>query len=72
MEGLPCNHRADMLQVVNQAGDNLAARGKRKTKAQLSQKMLAHLMYTAQTPNHCKAFMMLKSDIRNNCLPPWR
>ena len=54
MEGLPCNHRADMLQVVNQVRDNLAARGKRKTKAQLSQKMLAHLMYMAQTPNHCK------------------
>ena len=59
-----------MLQVVQQAWDAFAAEVNRKAKAQLSQKLLALLIYTAITPGRCKEFMTLKFHIHNDCLPP--
>ena len=72
---LQCNvhatpYRQDVLKVVQQCRDAFAKETKRRRKAELSQELLAVLMYTALTPGRCREYTTLDFRVHEDSLPP--
>lgn len=59
-----------MLKVVQQCRDAFAQETKRRRKAELSQELLALLMYTALTPGRCREYTTLDFRVHEGSLPP--
>lgn len=59
-----------MLTVVKQCQEDFDEETNKKRKAEISQELLALLMYTAITPGRCKEYTTLQVVIHRDTLPP--
>lgn len=65
------HYRPDVLTAVQECKDNFTAETNNKKKAELSQQLLALLMYTSITPGRCKEYTTLKFEVHEE-LPALR
>ena len=66
----PLHYRPEVLDVVQQCQEEFLNEKTRKKKAQLSQSLLALLMYTAITPGRSKEYCTLQYEVHGDELPP--